>query len=121
MSDASESAEQRVVKVAQVCHEANRAYCLTIGDTSQEPWEIAPMWQRESAIKGVKLHLENPEATPASSHESWLEEKRRTGWQYGAVKDTAKKRHPCFVPYDKLPLEQQRKDALFKAIVDALR
>jgi len=42
------------------------------------------------------------------------------GWKYGAVKDADKKEHPCFVPYEELPKEQQAKDHLFKATVSAL-
>jgi hypothetical protein len=37
--------------IAKVCHEANRAYCQTISDNSQLPWEQAKEWQRASAIK----------------------------------------------------------------------
>jgi hypothetical protein len=36
------------------------------------------------------------------------------------VKDPEKKEHPCFVPYESLPAEQQAKDHLFKGIVAAL-
>jgi RyR domain len=106
--------------IARVCHEANRAYCATIGDLSQPPWEEAPDWQRSSAVEGVRFCLANPDAPPSANHESWLEEKRRTGWTYGPGKDPEKKEHPCFVPYDELPIEQRRKDALFKAVVAAL-
>jgi hypothetical protein len=56
---------------------------------------------------------------PEQSHESWWAEKQRTGWTYGPVKDAEKKTHPCCVPYAELPREQQRKDALFFAIVKA--
>jgi hypothetical protein len=28
--------------IAKVCHETNRAYCETLGDNSQPPWEEAP-------------------------------------------------------------------------------
>jgi hypothetical protein len=107
--------------IARICHETNRAYCAAIGDFSQLPWEIADEWQRTSAVKGVEFHLAHPDATASASHDSWLEEKRATGWKYGPVKDPAKKEHPCFVPFDELPVEQQRKDKLFKAIVEALR
>lgn len=106
--------------IARVCHEANRAYCLTIGDDSQPAWEDAPEWQRDSAINGVGFHLYNPGAGAAASHESWLAEKAAAGWSYGPVKDAEKKEHPCFVPYDELPVEQRRKDFLFGAIVGAL-
>lgn len=107
-------------QIARVCHEANRAYCQSIGDNSQPAWDDAPDWQRTSAIKGVEFTIANPEAPPSASHDSWLEEKRATGWKHGPVKDPEKKEHPCFVPYAELPVEQRRKDALFQAVVRAL-
>lgn len=106
--------------IAMVCHEANRAYCNALGDTSQLPWNEAEQWQRDSAIKGVEFRLENPYAPPSASHESWLKEKEETGWKYGPVKDVEKKEHPCFVPYDELPEADKLKDALFIGVVDAL-
>lgn len=112
-----------VMRIAMVCHETNRAYCESIGDLTQPHWQQAPEWQRASAVKGVEFHLaahqrgEKPSAS--ASHESWLEEKRRDGWTYGAVKDAERKQHPCFVPYDELPLEQRMKDYLFGAVVEA--
>lgn len=106
--------------IAHVCHEANRAYCRTLGDDSQPAWVDAPEWQRTSAIKGVLLPLMNRDAKPSDSHESWLAEKREAGWKYGPVKDPEKKEHPCFVPYEDLPPEQRAKDALFLAVVRAL-
>lgn len=61
-----------VEHIAQIAHEANRAYCQTIGDFSQLSWDNAPDWQRESAIAGVVFLQGNPDATPADSHASWL-------------------------------------------------
>lgn len=107
-------------RIAMVCHEANRAYCESIGDYSQTSWDDAPDWQRESAINGVRHRIINPLSPPSLSHENWLKEKEATGWKYGPVKDAEKKEHPCFVPYDELPEEQKKKDYLFCAIVDAL-
>ena len=114
--------EYRFDHIARVCHEANRAYCKAIGDDSQLPWADAPQWQRDSAIKGVQFINVNPDAPPSASHESWLEEKRATGWVYGAVKDpnAIPPTHPCFVPYDELPVEQRAKDYIFGAIARAL-
>lgn len=107
-------------QIARVCHEANRGYCQALGDNSQASWDEAPEWQRESAIKGVEFNLANPEAPASASHESWLAVKEADGWKYGEVKDAEKKEHPCYVPYDQLPKDQQRKDAVFKAVVQAL-
>lgn len=107
-------------RIARVCHEANRAYCISIGDNSQPEWDEAPEWQRASAIAGVQHILNDPETTPEESHLSWSRQKLEDGWSYGEIKSPALKTHPCLVPYAQLPEEQQRKDALFGAVVRAL-
>lgn len=110
-----------IPQIAQVAHEINKAYCESIGDHSQVSWEDAPGWQKDSAKNGVNFVLLNPEAPPSASHESWLKQKEEEGWKYGDVKDADKKEHPCFVPYDQLPLEQRSKDYLFKQVVESLK
>jgi hypothetical protein len=109
-----------VEAIARVCHEANAAYCAALGDHSQPSWEGAPDWQRQSAIAGVRFHLTNPDAGPAGSHENWLKDKLADGWVYGPVKDPDAKEHPCMVPFDQLPRQQQAKDYIFTAIVRVL-
>lgn len=109
----------KIESIARVCHEANKAYCESIDDLSQESWEISPKWQRESAINGVNYHLSG-DRTPEQSHESWLKEKTEQGWVYGGIKDVVAKTHPCCIPYDQLPEPQKAKDRLFGAIVKAL-
>ena len=108
------------IEIARVAHEVNRAYCMSIGDCSQAPWEDAPQWQKDSAINGVKFHRLNPQADPASSHANWLKQKEADGWKCGPAKDVEKKEHPCCVPYDQLPTEQKAKDFLFRAVIHAL-
>jgi len=110
-----------VERIAMVCHQTNKAYCEMLGDYSQPEWKDAPEWQRQSAINGVKFHILNPDVDASASHQNWLAEKETEGWKYGPVKDVYKKEHPCFVPFDKLPPEQQAKDKLFKGVVDSLR
>lgn len=112
--------EQRIEAAARAAHEANRAWCLALGDTSQVPWDDAPEWQRESARSGVRQILADPGTTPAQSHENWLRDKAADGWKYGPVKDIEKKEHPCFVPYMDLPVAQRAKDSIFGAVVRAL-
>lgn len=117
---AAELTPESVEAIAKACHTMNATYCAAIGDASQLPWDDAPEWQRESAIKGVALHLGNPDASPAASHEGWMSEKVADGWVFGEVKDPEKKTHPCIVPFDELPVEQQAKDYLFKQTVHIL-
>lgn len=109
-----------IQKIAQVCHEANRALCAVIGDNSQLPWADAPEWQRSSAVDQVKWFLANPHAPDSAVHDSWMAAKLADGWAHGPAKDADLKTHPCLVPFDQLPLEQQAKDKLFKAVVTAL-
>jgi hypothetical protein len=108
------------IDIARVCHEANRAYCISIGDSSQVAWDDAPEWQRTSAVRGVEFARTNPSAPASAQHDAWLADKVADGWTYGPVKDPAKKQHPCCVSYESLPEAQRRKDALFKAVVMAL-
>lgn len=109
-----------VEAIARICHEANKAYCFTIGDTSQKSWEEAEQWQRESAIKGVQFRLDNPDAPQSAQHEAWMKDKLADGWKWGAEKNPETKEHPCIVDYLELPEEQRLKDALFQAVVDSL-
>lgn len=106
--------------IAGVCHAANAAYCRSLGDDSQPTWADAPDWQRASAIMGVQFHIANPEAGDSASHDSWMAQKVADGWVYGELKDPEKKTHPCIVPFDQLPPEQQFKDTLFRTLVHAL-
>ena len=106
-------------QIAQLAHEVNRAYCEALGDTSQPKWEDAPEWQQKSARLGVDLHTTDPHAGPEASHQSWMQQKIRDGWKYGSVKDPEKKEHPCLVPFEELPKEQQAKDYLFRGVVHA--
>jgi hypothetical protein len=45
-------------------------------------------------------------------HDRWMEEKKASGWKWGAVRDDRwwHKRHPSLVPYDDLPETEKEKD-----------
>lgn len=109
-----------VFDIARVCHTVNKALCEFMGDMSQPDWQDAPDWQKDSAVKGVQMHL-NEDVGPEASHEAWCKEKLDTGWVYGEVKDPEAKTHPCLVPFDQLPKEQQLKDHLFRAVVHGFK
>lgn len=112
-----------IENIAEICHETNRIYCAQLGDLTQAPWCNSPEWQKQSAINGVKFHLNNLEngikPSPSATHENWLKEKIGDGWIYGEIKNIELKTHPCCVPYDELPLSQRIKDFLFSSIIEA--
>lgn len=109
------------VRIAMICHEANRAFCEYNGDNSQPTWADAPEWQKNSAIDGVRFHNNNPDAGDSASHDNWSRSKVTDGWVYGEVKDpeATPPTHPCLVPFEELPADQQFKDKLFRTIVHA--
>jgi hypothetical protein len=109
-----------IEQIARVCHEANKGLCEANGDNSQNAWENADQWQRDSAIKGVEFAINNPTAPASAQHDAWSADKLNDGWVYGEVKNPVAKTHPCLVPFEELPEFQQKKDVLFKAIVSAL-
>lgn len=109
-----------IEEVAEICHEMNAAFCRAIGDDSQRSWADAPEWQRESAVVEVQFHLDGDH--PASAgHDSWMRQKTAQGWVWGPVKNADIKTHPCMVPFEQLPVEQQAKDYIFAGIVKALK
>lgn len=105
-----------IVAAATTAHEINKAWCEFNGDMSQPSWDDAPEWQRQSAIAGIQFHIDMPDAGDNGSHEAWMTHKLIDGWQYGPVKDAEKKEHPCLVPFEMLPPEQQFKDKLFRLV-----
>lgn len=108
-----------IQRIARICHEANRAVCVTNGDLSQPDWESAPDWQKASALAGVQFHIDTPYANAQRSHDQWLETKLRDGWRYGATKNPETKEHPCLLPYHALPQGEKVKDDIFRGIVHA--
>lgn len=109
--------------IAKQVYYTNKAWCEANGDFSfTKSWEEAPEWQRETNKKGVIFLINNQDAAPSASHESWMEEKRQQGWVYGEVKDPDAKppTHPAYVPYEELPTMQKVKDYLFRGVVMAM-
>lgn len=103
--------------IAKVCHEANRAFCESMGDFSQVHWNQIPKWQHDSIVEGVAFIMGNPGAGPEASHEAWMQHKLDNGWKYGPIKDHISKTHPCIVPFDQLTPEHKAKDYIFRGIV----
>lgn len=87
---------REIVKIANIAHQVNKAYCESIGDFSQPDWKNTPEWQKQSAFNGIKYYLNE-------------------------VENLDKKPYPCLVPYDQLSTEQKTKNCLFKAVVDCFK
>ena len=107
-----------IVQIAEVAHEANRAWQRINGEIVNFPWESTSQQMRESTISGVAGIIQGN--TPEQSHNAWCYYKTEEGWTYGPVKDFAAKTHPCLVPYADLPAADKVKDTLFSNIVLAL-
>lgn len=105
----------RYVEIAHVCHEANRALQIVLGEEPSPPWEELDDETQASAVNGVDGVFSGN--TPEQSHESWMKFKLEHGWTYGPVKDQKAKTHPCLVPYKQLPMTQRLKDSLFVSTV----
>lgn len=110
----------RPVEIANVCHEANRVLQQLAGDTDVNPeWADAPEWMQESAVEGVINALDG--VTPEQLHIDWMRSRTDAGWVYGPIKSAEAKTHPCLVRYDQLSEIDRAKDAVFLAIVHALK
>lgn len=111
----------KIVDLAEICYELNRAYCTAIADTTpRAPWAEAPKELQDSVIEGIKTHLAAPDLTPEQSHEAWMKYKLEQGWKQGSPIDYEKKEHPNLVPWDQLRGEECVKDHIFKATVAAM-
>lgn len=107
-------------EIAEIAHEANRAYRKQIGESIGERWDESPDWKRQSTIAGVEAISEDRNLRPKESHEAWYARKVSEGWKYGEVENRIEKLHPCCLPYDQLPEAQRVKDRLFGAICRVL-
>lgn len=105
-----------IEKVAKVCHSVNKGYCDIRRDMLHPPWEECNEQYRQSIIDRVKFHADNPDATPKTAHNDWVEGKIAEGWRWAPTECARLKLHPLVTDYDNLPFEQRVKDALFISV-----
>ena len=87
-----------------------KANILKVKDQTSDP---------KSTLDGVRVYIKsNGSITPETQHEEWMKSKLAGGWVYGKEKNIVKKTHPCLVPYNELPVEEQVKDYIFQLAIE---
>jgi len=106
--------------VARVVHAAIRTWSTAHGQPEMPDWDMAPDWMKDSTFASIRFVLDNPEADAGAQHVQWMLQRQAQGWIYGPVRDEDEKTHPMLVPFEQLPVMEQKKDDLVAAIVKAL-
>ena len=102
---------------ARAAHGTQNLYNLAVGDAPLPVWDDLSTYAQANVVNGAAAVLRG--ITPEESHRLWAEALVAEGWTYGPEKDFDAGRHPCLVPYEKLPEATRRRDALFMAVVRA--
>lgn len=114
------STDKDIHIIAEVCHNAVRAWIQHHGDPTYPTWLLSPGYMKQANIQSVRFIIDNPDSTLQEIHDNWCTNKAKHGWKYGEVKNSVRKTHPCLVPYEDLPLKEKAKNSLFKGIVLSL-
>jgi len=57
-----------------------------------------------------KILEDNIELLSEAEHKGWMEQKYRSGWSYGTLRDDNKKIHDALIPYNDLREEDKERD-----------
>ena len=106
--------------IAMVCHEANRAFCLTIADNLVKPWDETDEYKRIIGVAQVLYILDHPKSTIEEQHAYWAKCKIAQGWEFGTEKDCDKKTDPSLTQFSLLSEFGKGQVKLFRAIVTTL-
>ena len=116
------TAEQRdaiVDHIASLCHEAIRTYNEAEG-VYIPAWQVLKVHQKRESKEGVIWYLDNWEATAADSHNAWVDRKTAKGWIKADKKDTGEKTHPALEDFSLISETDQRKEHVFRCMVNAI-
>jgi len=109
-----------ILQIASICYGANSLLAVSLGE-DDGTWSVATPEERACWVSGVNKRLHDPDGSPSGRHAAWIASQEADGWTHGDTFDIAAKTDPNMVPFDELSPEQQAKDRLFFATVDALR
>ncbi|MDB4584824.1 hypothetical protein N9164_16870 [Draconibacterium sp.] len=107
-------------KIARIAHDADRAWCAAFGWPGSAGWSHCTPGDREARIEAVLMIITTPGADASTLHDDWCEVMRRNGWRHGAAHDGIARTSPGLIAFDRLPIDQQRRQAMFVGIVRAL-
>lgn len=93
--------------IANICHIARVAFQIAAGQPYNEQMNKD---QFDSLVDGINYLTENPDTTAEENHNNWMQMKKKQGWVYGRKNDFNRKTHPDLMPFDSLPVIEQRKD-----------
>ena len=72
-------------------------------DYTPKPIDTSAVTLSEDVRKLTELLARN-------AHDIWARQRMADGWRYGPSRDDAQRRHPCLVPYEKLPESEKQYD-----------
>jgi len=87
-----------------------------------EPWYARDDAFRKQFIECVEKYMNMKQLpTPEEAHDNWVQAYKDMGWKYGPIRDSEEKTHPDMVPFEKLPKDEQDKDAIFLAVIELVK
>ena len=94
--------------IARIVHDAQRDLQEWLKDPyPSQVWDSLPEKERVGTNRVVRLVQQG--FPPEYVHQIWVDDLAEKGWSHGTIKDPGHKRHPCMVPWNKLPFWEQQK------------
>ena len=115
--------EEKIIEVSKVIYEATRLEAeWSKRRIVPEKWEKRDDKFKAQFIDIIGKYLLLKELpTLEEVHNSWMESYIDMGWKYGEVRDVVERTYPDILPFDELPKDEKDKDAIFLAIVWAVK
>lgn len=101
--------------IAKTCHQANKAFCESMGDNSFTDWEDSEDWVKALTIFQVRNIIANPLEPHYGSHDAYVDKVPEITWE-NAPEGFNKK----LSRYEEWSIEDKTKSKMFKAIVEAI-
>lgn len=112
-----------IERCAEFVYEAARIQAVAAeAPIVPEPWDMRDASFRAQFLEVIERQMGPMRSeSPEELHGSWVQAYIDMGWKYGPVRDTEAKTHPDMVPFARLEIEEQIKDAVFIALCEIAR